>query len=71
MIKRRSIGDFRSIDLKTKTKNGRPAWKREEFLCIDFADVDGIDVTGTLVFLQIAKSCANAGDLLLRSEINH
>lgn len=34
---------------------------RQKYLLIDCSAVDGIDVTGTMVFLEIAKACAKDG----------
>lgn len=34
---------------------------RQKFLLIDFSAVEGIDITGVMVFLEIAKACSKAG----------
>jgi MFS superfamily sulfate permease-like transporter len=51
-------GMVKELLLERETKKSS---RKERFLLIDFLDVDGIDVTGTMAFLEIAKSCKKAG----------
>eukprot|EP00939_MAST-03C_sp_MAST-3C-sp1_P005112 g5112.t1 len=53
-----------------RERSEKPAWKRERYLLLDFHAVDGIDITATMVFTQIAKSCLAAGVEVLASGMN-
>ena len=41
-------------------RESRDTWRQVRYLILDFSNVDGIDITATMVFTQIAKSCRNA-----------